>query len=158
VDLIRGLSGTLTVAHNIAPVAAAHLAGAPDGVATAVQMASVLAAAAAFFAAWRWASPTAFLQVTIVASQLLSAPLRDHYAVLLLLPVAWLVGRGRTWAAFIPLAGWIALFADDDSATWLATASVPLTFFGVLALLLWEARRERREAGLAGEAAAAPRP
>jgi hypothetical protein len=155
-DLVRGLSGTLTVAHNFAPGAAAHLAGAPDGVATAVQTASVLAAAAAFLAAWRWASPTAFLQVTIVASQLLSAPLRDHYAVLLLLPVAWLVGRGRTWAAFIPLAGWIALFADDDSATWLATASVPLTFFGVLALLLWEARRERREAGVAGEAAADP--
>jgi hypothetical protein len=155
-DLVRGLSGTLTVAHNFAPGAAAHLAGAPDGVATAVQTASVLAAAAAFLAAWRWASPTAFLQVTIVASQLLSAPLRDHYAVLLLLPVAWLVGRGRTWAALIPMAGWIALFADDDSATWLATASVPLTFFGVLALLLWEARRERREAGVAGEAAADP--
>jgi hypothetical protein len=98
--------------------------------------------AAAALAAWRWASPVASLQVTIVVSQLLSAPLRDHYAVLLLLPVAWLVGRGRKWAALIPLLGWISLFADDTPSTWLATASVPLTFFGVLAVLL-----ERREVG-----------
>ena len=145
VDLLRGLGGTLSVAHNFAPGAAAHLAGAPDSVESAVQFASVAVALTAALAAWRWASPVASLQVTIVASQLLSAPLRDHYAVLLLLPVAWLVGRGRKWAALIPLLGWISLFADDNSATWLATASVPLTFFGVLAMVLWEARRERRE-------------
>jgi hypothetical protein len=146
VDLVRGLSGTLSVAHNFAPGAAAHLAGAPDSVASAVQLASMAVAVVALLAAWRWASATASLQVTIVASQLLSAPLRDHYAVLLLLPVAWLVGRGRKWATLIPLLGWISLFADDSAATWLATASVPLTFFGVLAVLLAEAYKERREA------------
>jgi hypothetical protein len=147
VDLLRALGGTLSVAHNFAPGAAAHLAGASDGVATAVQLVSVAVAAAAALAAWRWASPVASLQVTIVVSQLLSAPLRDHYAVLLLLPVAWLVGRGHRWAALIPLIGWISLFADDTPSTWLATASVPLTFFGVLAVVLWEAQRERRKAG-----------
>ena len=147
VDLLRDLGGTMTVAHNFAPGAAVHLAGASDGVATAVQLASVAVALAAALAAWRWASPVASLQVTIVVSQLLSAPLRDHYAVLLLLPVAWLVSRGRNWAALIPLLGWISLFADDTPSTWLATASVPLTFFGVLAVVLWEAQRERRKAG-----------
>jgi hypothetical protein len=155
VDLLRGLGGTLTVAHNFAPGAAAHLAGASDGVATAVQLASVAVAAAAALAAWRWASPVASLQVTIVVSQLLSAPLRDHYAVLLLLPVAWLVGRGHKWAALIPLLGWISLFADDTPSTWLATASVPLTFFGVLAVLLVEALRERRARSPAGAMPAA---
>jgi hypothetical protein len=115
-------------------------------VATAVQLASVAVAVAALLAAWRWASPAASLQVTIVASQLLSSPLRDHYAVLLLLPVAWLVSRGPNFGLrLIPLLGWISLFADDTPATWPATASIPLTFFGVLALLLWEAFRERRE-------------
>jgi alpha-1,2-mannosyltransferase len=151
VDLLRGLGGTLSVAHNFAPGAAAHLAGAPDSVASGVQLAAVMLVAAAALAAWRWASPVASLQVTIVVSQLLSAPLRDHYAVLLLLPVAWLVGRGHKWAALIPLLGWLSLFADDSAATWPATASVPLTFFGVLALLLWEARRERGEAAHGGE-------
>jgi hypothetical protein len=151
VDLLRGLGGTMTVAHNFAPGAAVHLAGASDGVATAVQLASVAVALAAALAAWRWASPVASLQVTIVVSQLLSAPLRDHYAVLLLLPVAWLVSRGRNWAALIPLLGWISLFADDTPSTWLATASVPLTFFGVLAVVLWEAHWERRSERLGRE-------
>jgi hypothetical protein len=145
VDLLRGLGGQFSTAHNFAPGAVAHLVGASDGVASAVQIASVAVAAVALLAAFRWASPAASLQVTIVVSQLLSSPLRDHYAVLLLLPVAWLVSRGRLWAAAIPLLGWISLFADDTPATWPATASIPLTFFGVLALLLWEAFRERRE-------------
>ncbi len=147
-DLVRGLAGQLSTAHNFAPGAVAHLAGASDDVASAVQLASVALAAAALLAAFRWASPVASLQVTIVVSQLLSSPLRDHYAVLLLLPVAWLVSRGRKWAALIPLLGWIALFAfvDGSAPSWPAAASIPLTFFGVLALLLWEANRERREA------------
>jgi len=148
-NLVSGLSGTLDVAHNFAPGAVAHLAGAPDALANAVQIGSVALAAAALLAAWRWASPAASLQVTVVVSQLLSAPLRDHYAALLLLPVAWLVGRGRVWAALIPLLGWISLFAfaDETAPSWIAAASVPLTFFGVLGLLLWEARLERREGG-----------
>ncbi len=94
--------------------------------------------------------PEPSLQVTIVVSQLLSSPLRDHYAVLLLLPMAWLVDRGRTWAVVFPLAGWMALFAGD---AWLPTASIPLTFFGGLALLLWEAIRERRSVPAAAAAA-----
>ena len=151
-DLVRGLGGTFSTDHNFAPGAVAHLAGASDGVAAAVQLVSVGLAAAALLAALRWASPVASLQVTIVVSQLLSSPLRDHYAVLLLLPVAWLVSRGRTWAALIPLLGWIALFAfaDESTPNWLATASIPLTFFGVLALLLAEAYRERREENWGG--------
>lgn len=144
-DLVRGLGGTLSTPHNFAPGAVAHLAGASDAVATAVQLGSAALAAAALLAAFRWASPVASLQVTIVVSQLLSAPLRDHYAVLLLLPVAWLVARGRTWAALIPLLGWIALLSTDTPGSWPATASIPVTFFGVLGLLLLEARRERRE-------------
>jgi hypothetical protein len=144
-DLVRGLGGTFSTTHNFAPGAVAHLAGASDAVANAVQFGSSALALAALLAAFRWASPVASLQVTIVVSQLLSAPLRDHYAVLLLLPVAWLVARGWTWAALIPLLGWIALFAGDTPASWPATASIPLTFFGVLGLLLFEARRERRE-------------
>src|ERR1035437_6553756 len=155
-DLVRGIGGEFSTAHNFAPGAVAHLAGASDGAMAAVQIASAAAAALALIAALRWASPVASLQITIVVSQLLFSPLRDHYAVLLLLPVAWLVARGRTWAALIPLLGWVSLFAfvDDTAPNWPAAASIPLTFFGVLALLLWEAYRERREEKLGGRAAA----
>lgn len=143
-DLLRHLGGTLSTPHNFAPGAVARLAGAPDVAATAIQLASAALAVAAALAAWRWASPEASLQVTIVVSQLLSSPLRDHYAVLLLLPVAWLVNRGRAWVAAIPLLGWLSLLADGSSLSLLGTASIPLTFFGVLVLLLFEAYSERR--------------
>ena len=66
---------------------------------------------------WRWRSsfaalrrpPVASYLVAVVASQLLSPILWDHYALLLLLPVAWLVDRGRTWAVLIPLATCVVL-------------------------------------------------
>ena len=151
-DLVRGLGGNYSTPHNFAPGAVAHLAGASDAVSAAVQLASVGVAVAALLAAYRWASPVASLQVTIVASQLLSSPLRDHYAVLLLLPVAWLVSRGRVWAAFVPALGWIGLFATADSASWPAVASIPLTFFGVLGLLMVEVYVERRSGQRVGQA------
>jgi hypothetical protein len=147
VDLLRGLGGALTTPHNFAPGAVAFQAGASESVATAVQLASSAAAVAALLAAWRFASPVASLQVTIVASQLISSPLRDHYAVLLLLPTAWLVTRGRTWAVVFPLVGWIALLADGQQTVWWAASSIPIAFFGCLAVLLLEALVERRAGG-----------
>ena len=45
--------------------------------------------------------------VTVVASQLLSPVLWDHYAMLLLLPTALLLQRRQWWAVAIPLAGWL---------------------------------------------------
>jgi hypothetical protein len=44
-----------------------------------------------------------------VASQLVSPILWEHYAVLLLLPVAYLHSIGRRWALLIPLATAVAL-------------------------------------------------
>ena len=41
--------------------------------------------------------------MTVVASQLLSPVLWNHYALLLLLPVAYLLAAGRWWALAIPL-------------------------------------------------------
>ena len=156
VDLLRGLGGALATPHNFAPGAVAYQAGASESVATAVQLASSAAAVAALLAAWRFASPVASLQVTIVASQLISSPLRDHYAVLLLLPTAWLVTRGRAWAVVFPLVGWIALLADGEQTVWWAAASVPITFFGCLALLLLEAMVERRASGARTPPASSP--
>ncbi len=149
-DLLRDLGGQLTTPHNYSPGAVAHMAGASDAVAAAIQLTSAALAVGALLVAWRYASPELSLQVTIVASQLISSPLRDHYAVLLLLPTAWLIGRGRTWAVVFPLAGWIALFAGD---AWLPTASVSITFFACLAVLLWEAALERRTARATAAAA-----
>ena len=103
VALIRNVSDPITTPHNFTPGAAAYQAGVPAGLATAIQLlSSVLVVAAVILAALR-APADASLLVAIVASQLLSPVLWDHYAMLLLLPVAWLLERRQWWAVLIPL-------------------------------------------------------
>lgn len=148
-DLVRGLGGTFDTPHDFAPGAIAFTAGAGNTGASVIQAAAAILAAACLLAAWRYASPVVGFQATIVASQLLSAPLRDHYAVLLLLPTAFLLERGRRWAVAIPLLGWVpvlggALTGDQGGAAWLVRAVVPLTFYACLAVLLAEAFLDRR--------------
>jgi alpha-1,2-mannosyltransferase len=157
VQVLTGTSGTLTASHNFSPGAVAFQAGLPQNVATVIQYGSAVVAAAALLAAWRFASPVASLQATVIVSQLLASPIRDHYAVLLLLPTAWLIARGRTWAVVFPLVGWIALLSDGDAGGWLAAASIPLTFFACLAAVLIEALVERRARPLPAAAASAPK-
>ena len=136
----------------------AYQAGLPLDVASAMQLASVAVAAAVLLAALRYAPHDLSLQVTIVASQLLSSPLRDHYAVLLLLPTAWLLQRGKAWAVVFPLAGWLSRLSpskDSPLNSWPATASVPLVFFGLLAVLAWEVGRRAATRSADGGTAAA---
>ncbi|GIW20578.1 MAG: hypothetical protein KatS3mg065_0874 [Chloroflexota bacterium] len=49
-------------------------------------------------------APVVGYLATVVVSQLASPLLWDHYAMVLLLPVAYLLDRGRWWAALVPLA------------------------------------------------------
>jgi hypothetical protein len=89
------------------PGAVAYRAGASVEVASLLQYAAVAATIVVTLFAWlRRDAATGFI-VGVVASQLLSPLLWDHYAMLLLLPVALLLQRGRWWAAAIPLATWI---------------------------------------------------
>ena len=144
VTLLSRVSSAVATPHNCSPGAVLYQAGVPEVLASLVQTASTALAAGALLVAWRFARPEASLAVTIVASQLLTPLLWDHYAVLLLLPTAWLLERGRTWAVVIPLAGWISLFDNDGS--WVPSASVPIIFFCCLAALLWETLLARRSA------------
>jgi hypothetical protein len=78
--------------------------GAPVAVAATLQLVvSLLVVAAVVVAALRASAEASYL-VVVVASQLLSPILWDHYALLLLLPTAWLLQRGHRWAAALPLA------------------------------------------------------
>jgi alpha-1,2-mannosyltransferase len=141
IALLGRVSSAVTTPHNCSPGAALYQAGLPETVAEAGQWISMAVTAAAVLLIWRYGRSEVGLMGAIVASQLLTPLLWDHYAMLLLLPTAWLLQRGRTWAAIFPPLGWISLF--DSSGSWPATASIPLTFFGVLAALLFEAYRER---------------
>jgi alpha-1,2-mannosyltransferase len=107
-SLLARVSQPVTTPHNMTPGAVAYRAGLSVDAATAVQyLAMAVTAAVTIFAWLRRDAATGFV-VGIVASQLLSPLLWDHYAMLLLLPVALLLERRQWWAVAIPLLPWFA--------------------------------------------------
>jgi alpha-1,2-mannosyltransferase len=102
--LLRTVSDPITTEHNFTPGAVAYQAGVPRDVAGLIQLASTVLAVVVTLAGVRWATDEASYLMTVVASQLVSPILWDHYAMLILLPVAYLLSAGRWWAAVIPLA------------------------------------------------------
>ena len=104
VALLVRVSAPVTTPHNFTPGAIAYQAGLSEAAASAVQAAAVVLAVGAALVAIRVADDEASYLVAVVATQLVSPLLWDHYAVLLLLPVALLLERGQWWAALLPLA------------------------------------------------------
>jgi alpha-1,2-mannosyltransferase len=103
-DLASVLAATNRPEFTMNSVGVARLAyeaGAPAGFATQLYLASLVAAAVAVVAAIRWCTPVASYLVAAVASQLFSPVIWPHYAIVLLLPVAWLLGRRRWWAILL---------------------------------------------------------
>ncbi|HXI81148.1 MAG TPA: hypothetical protein VNM34_10065, partial [Verrucomicrobiae bacterium] len=101
---------------------------------------TVLVAAAAVAATLVLRSDASYL-VAVVASQLLSPILWDHYAMLLLLPSAWLLERRKWWAALIPLStSAVVLVVGAPSAIY------PIAFWAALLGVLAVGWRERRAA------------
>jgi hypothetical protein len=125
-SLITRVSDPITTPHNFTPGAMAYQLGAPREVAVLVQYASMAAALLALVAsALRLAAVPSYL-VAVIASQLLSPILWDHYALLLLLPVAWLLDRGHWWAVLFVLA--TPVFLVGQTPAWLH----PAMFWGCL--------------------------
>jgi len=105
--LLGRVSSPVTTPKNVTPGAVAYRTGASVEVAMAIQVASMAATLAV--AAWAWlrAQADTSYAVTVVAAQLLSPLLWEHYAILLLVPVALLLERRHWWAALLPLACWL---------------------------------------------------
>lgn len=101
--LLRTVSDPITTEHNFTPGAVAYQLGIPEATASLLQLASTVAVVAIFLAAIRWTTAEASYLVAVIASQLVSPIVWDHYAMLLLLPVAYLLSAGRWWAIAIPL-------------------------------------------------------
>jgi hypothetical protein len=104
VGLLVRVSAPVTTPHNFTPGAVAFQAGASEAVASAIQLATIVFAVVAALVAIRVADDEASYLVVAVATQLVSPLLWDHYAILLLLPVAWLIERGQWWAIALPIA------------------------------------------------------
>jgi len=129
--LLGRVSSPLTTPHNFAPGAIALQAGFPERVAAIIQSASIGLALVLVVVGARARPADASYLVAVVASQMLSPLLWEHYAVMLLLPVAWLLERRQWWAAAVPLATSILVVGIVPSAVY------PLVFaIGLLAPLV----------------------
>jgi hypothetical protein len=102
--VLRNVTDPVTTPHNFTAGAIAYQLGAGTTAAAVIQLTVSILAVALVIVAARIATPAASYIVAVVASQLLSPVLWDHYAMLLLLPTAWLLDRGYRWAIVIPLA------------------------------------------------------
>jgi alpha-1,2-mannosyltransferase len=102
--LISAVSDPIRTEHNFTPGAVAFASGVPAEIASLLQLASTAAALILLVVAARTGTDESSYMVAVVTSQLLSPILWDHYAMLLLLPVAFLLAAGRWWAVAIPLA------------------------------------------------------
>ena len=137
-ELARRLSDPVTTPHNLTVGAIAYRAGMSADLAGILQWTAMGLAMAAFVAASLRAAAVPSYLVTVVASQLLSPILWDHYAMLLLLPAAWLIDRGAWWAVAIPLTTSVVLVGVVPE--WVYTVA----FWGTLVWLMVAALRPRR--------------
>jgi len=98
---------------------------------------STLAAITMVIVAIRRCTNEASYLVTVIVSQLVSPVLWDHYAMLLLLPVAYLLSAGRWWALLVPLATAWPLVGITPPVVY------PLVFWSTLVAVAIVGRRTR---------------
>ena len=142
VQLVGRVGDPITTAHNTTPGAIAYQLGAPAATASLIQWGSIAASLAVLVAAARWSTAEASYLVAVIASQLVSPILWDHYAMLLLLPVAYLCAAGRWWAVLIPLATSIPLIGLTPPIAYPVAFGVTLA--AVLVVGVEARRRELR--------------
>ena len=124
--LLARVSKPIDTPHNFTPGRMAFEAGLGTSVAWAIQVANwALVAVLVVWATFR-CTPVASYLAVVVASQLISPILWDHYALMLLLPVAWLLSRGHRWAVLIPLATSVPLVEVIPPITYAAAYWVTL--------------------------------
>lgn len=136
-SVVTRVSDPIATPQNATPGAVAWQLGAPRELALQLQLASTIAVGVLLVAATLWLPGDCSLMVAIVATQLVSPVLWDHYAIVLLLPTAWLIDRGRTWAALIPLATPIVLVGLEPVVVY------PLLFAITLVVVSIEGFRSR---------------
>jgi len=128
------VTDAITNPQNFAPATTALYLGAPIELARAVQVAWLVVVGGLVLASTRWATREASYIVAAVATQISSPILWDHYAIVLALPVAWLLQRRQWWAVVIPLSQLPALIGVVPPLGWLAGYLAALAAVVVLAV------------------------
>ncbi|HEX7951131.1 MAG TPA: glycosyltransferase family 87 protein [Candidatus Limnocylindrales bacterium] len=136
--LLVRLSKPVSTPNNVTPGRIAFEAGFGDTLAWAIQFAWWAAVVAVvLYVLWRGTGEASYLAV-VTASQAISPILWDHYALMLLLPVAWLLQRRLWWAALIPLATSLPLIEVTPRVFY------PITYAITLLLIAWQGTGSRR--------------
>jgi alpha-1,2-mannosyltransferase len=139
-SLLGRVSQPVLTEHAFGVGRLAYEAGVGESMATLIHWLNLgLVVIVTAFAVWR-ASPVASYLAVVVASQFVSPVLWDHYALVLLLPTAWLLSRGRWWAVLIPLATSTFLVGISPPVAY------PIAFWVTLLAVTFEGVRERRSA------------
>ena len=108
VTLLVRVGSPIATPHTVSLGTLAYGAGLPLMAATVLQWLSIAVVLGVMVWTWFRRDVESSLLMTIVASQLLSPILWDHYAMLLLLPAAFLLQRGERAAAALPLLPWLS--------------------------------------------------
>ncbi len=139
--MLGRVNSSVTTPNGFSVGAILYQAGIGEGSARMVQTVVTLAVIVVVVVAILRSSAEVSYITTVVASQILSPLVWDHYAVVLIIPVAWLLEQGRWWALGIMVVTAIPVIL------FLPRATYPVLFaIGLLAPMLVEAMDRRRAA------------
>ena len=139
-SLLARVSKPIETPHAFGVGRLAFEAGASFEMATLLHWANFALAALVVGITVLRGSAVAGYMAVVVASQFLSPVLWDHYALVLLLPAAWLLDRGQPWAAAIPLATSTLLVVLQVGFP----AAYPIAFWVTLLGVAWLGIRDHR--------------
>ena len=139
VTVLRAMSDAGGAEGNVAIGAVVRQAGLDPAVAGTIQLASAVIIIALTVLGARLLPAAPGFLVAVVASQVVAPIVWTHYALILALPVAWLLDRGQWWAAgilivqFWPIGSFVPL--------WAYTVEFGLALVAVVVVGRREARR-----------------
>ena len=141
VALLGRVNSSVTTPNGFSLGAILYQNGVAENAAKAVQLVITAAVALTILVAILRSSAEVSLLTTAVGSQILSPLVWDHYAIILILPTAWLLDRGHWWGAGLMLVTALPI------VLFLPAAIYPLLFaVGLTGPLLIETRERRRQA------------
>lgn len=111
ITLLLRVSNPIGTPDNLTLGAVAFRAGLSRDAAASLQVVSIGLVALVTLWAWLRSPAATAIVVTAVASQLVSPIVWAHYAVVLLLPVAFLLERRQWWAVALPIVTWLPVDA-----------------------------------------------
>ena len=140
------ISNAADVPANLSIGGVLYRMGLDLAVANAVQTVNTVAILGITLTAARFLPPVPGYLAVVAATQVLTPIVWSHYALITLLPVAWLIGRRQWWAMAIPIAqAWMLITIVPD-------VLYPLSFYVAIAALFVVGRHATSDARPARQA------